>query len=80
MSCARLVSVDFKGAGERLRVAPWKICTLDGGAGAEAPGGVLDVWQTKDLREGVFGSVARKGVMSRFFGCVANKRLSNSGD
>ena len=35
------------------------------------------MWQTKELREGVFGSVATKGLSSRFLGCVANKELSD---
>src|SRR5947208_2200327 len=42
--------------------------------------GVSQVWQAKDLREGVFGSVAKKGVSCGFRGCVANKRLRNSGE
>jgi hypothetical protein len=33
----------------------------------------LDVWQAKDLREKLFGSVAMIGVMGRFFGSVARK-------
>jgi hypothetical protein len=41
--------------------------------------GVLDVWQVKDLREGVFGSVARIGVSCRFRGCVAKKGLTENG-
>jgi len=47
--------------------------------GRRAPRGVLDVWQTKDLQEGVFGSVASKGLTGRFFGSVANKRLISRG-
>ena len=33
------------------------------------------VWQGKDLREYVFGSVAMIGLTGWFFGCVARKRL-----
>ena len=40
------------------------------------PPGVLQVWQAKELRERVFGSVARKGVSSQFLGSVASKQLS----
>ncbi len=35
-------------------------------AGWEAPRGVSDVWQAKDLREGVFGSVAMAGLTGEF--------------
>ncbi len=38
--------------------------------------GGLDVWQAKDLREGVFGSVAMIGVSRRFLGSVANTGLT----
>ena len=37
------------------------------------------MWQRKDLREGVFGSVAMIGVSWRFFGSVANKGVSGYG-
>ena len=43
---------------------------------SNTPGGVSDVWQTKDLRERVFGSVAMIGLTGRFFGSVANKGVS----
>jgi hypothetical protein len=36
------------------------------------------VWQTKDFKSFVFGSVARKGVSGEFFGCVANKEVRSS--
>ena len=42
----------------------------------DAGGRGSQVWQTKDLREGVFGSVATKGLSGRFRGSVANKALS----
>jgi len=34
------------------------------------------VWQIKDLREAIFGSVASKGLTDEFFGSVANTGLS----
>ena len=34
------------------------------------------VWQTKELREGVFGSVAMIRLSNESCGCVANKGLS----
>ena len=37
------------------------------------PGQVLDVWQEKDLQTSDLGSVAGKGVMGEFPGCVANE-------
>lgn len=40
-----------------------------------SPGG-LYVWQTKELRKRIFGSVASKGVRSEFSGSVANTGLS----
>jgi hypothetical protein len=43
------------------------------------PQGVLDVWQTKDLREGVFGSVAMIRLSVGLRGCVANKGVTESG-
>jgi hypothetical protein len=36
------------------------------------------VWQTKDFKSCIFGSVARKGVRGEFFGCVANKEVRGS--
>src|SRR5437667_6619721 len=39
-----------------------------GGRGPRGP----DLWQAKDLREGVFGSVAMTGLTGGFFGSVAN--------
>ncbi len=33
------------------------------------------MWQTKDLREGIFGSVAMIGLTVRFLGSVAKKGL-----
>ena len=39
------------------------------------PRGVSQVWQAKDLKLGEIGSVAGKGVMGGFFGCVANKEV-----
>ena len=41
-----------------------------------SPRGVSEVWQAKELKAADFGSVARKGVMGDFFGCVANKEVS----
>ena len=38
--------------------------------------GGLQVWQGKDLRERVFGSVAMIGLTGEFFGSVARKELS----
>ena len=49
--------------------------TLEGGTLIGIPRGVLDVWQAKDLREGVFGSVAMIGVSRHFVGSVASKGL-----
>jgi hypothetical protein len=37
--------------------------------------GVSQVWQAKYLESGEIGSVASKGVMGGFFGCVANKEV-----
>ena len=34
------------------------------------------MWQVKDLREAIFGSVASKGLTDESFGSVANTRLS----
>ena len=36
----------------------------------------MDLWQAKDLREAVFGSVAMIGLTGRFCGSVANTGLS----
>ena len=44
-----------------------------------APRGVWQVWQAKDLKLGEIGSVAGKGVMGGFFGCVANKEVRDWG-
>jgi hypothetical protein len=40
---------------------------------------VLYVWQAKDFEEGVFGSVARKGVTGEILGSVASKEDSGNG-
>ena len=32
----------------------------------KTPGGVSDVWQTKDLQTAIFGSVASKGLAGEF--------------
>ena len=37
------------------------------------------MWQGKDLRERVFGSVAMIELSREFRGCVANKRLREKG-
>jgi hypothetical protein len=37
-----------------------------------------DVWQTKDFKSFVFGSVAKKGVRERISGCVANTGFGGS--
>jgi hypothetical protein len=36
------------------------------------------VWQTKDFKSFVFGSVAKKGVRERISGCVANTGFGGS--
>jgi hypothetical protein len=38
--------------------------------------GASNMWQTKDLIQRVFGSVANKGVMDALLGCVANKEFA----
>jgi len=50
------------------------------GERANTPRGVSDVWQTKDLQERVFGSVAMIGLSRRFPGSVANTGLSQRGE
>lgn len=42
-------------------------------AKGRTPRGVLDVWQTKGLRESEFGCVAMTGVTGEFLGSVARK-------
>jgi len=41
------------------------------------PGGVSQVWQAKDLREAVFGSVANKGVMGEILEVWQGKNLAD---
>ncbi len=45
----------------------------------QGPGGDSHVWQTKGLRERVFGSVARIRVRGGFFGSVANEEVRPEG-
>jgi len=45
-----------------------------------APGGVSYVWQTKGLREPLFGSVAMIRLTGGFPGSVANKGVRNGAD
>jgi hypothetical protein len=42
-----------------------------------APRGVLDLWQAKDLREGVFGSVAMIGLTGEFSEVWQEKELGS---
>jgi hypothetical protein len=46
------------------------------GESAESGGRGAQVWQTKDLRKGVFGSVAMIGLSKRSLGSVANKGVN----
>ena len=74
---------------ERQRVWAWVVPVLCGRAQARlavpraflvnnlpaTPGGISQVWQAKDLELRKTGSVAGKGVMGGYFGCVANKEV-----
>ena len=41
--------------------------------------GVLEVWQAKELQEGVFGSVANKGVTGKSLDVWQGKELGKQG-